>query len=73
MLNDKLIQKLKRYKSNAILNARTICPFCGESVSFRHESYTNVEYIRYKNGNDRFFHTDCFINYTKGGSNNVND
>lgn len=66
MLNDSLIVKLRRYKSKPATYPRTICPYCGESVTMRHEAYTNVEYIKRKNGTEQFFHSDCFRNYLKG-------
>lgn len=69
MLNDSLIKKLRRYKINKVTYPRTICPYCGVSVTERHEAFTNVEYIKRKNGTEQFFHSDCFRNYLKGVTN----
>ena len=69
MLNKSLITKLRRYKMNSATVMRTICPYCGVSVTIRHAAYTNVDYIKFKNGKDQFFHSKCFRNYLKGVSN----
>lgn len=69
MLNNPLIAKLKRYKKNSTTVMRTICPYCGVSVTIRNEAYTNVDYIKDKNGRETFFHSDCFRNFLKGDSN----
>ena len=66
MLTEQLIKKMQRYKLKPATCPRTICPYCGESVTMRHEAYTNVEYIKWKNGTEQFFHSDCFRNYLKG-------
>lgn len=65
MLNNSLIKKLKRYTMNRAIYTRTICPYCGESVTMRHEAYTNVDYVKRKNGTEQFFHSDCFRNYLR--------
>ena len=67
MLTEYYINKLKRYSGNNVKRACTICPYCKEAVTFRHEAYTNVEYLKMKNGNEQFFHTDCFQRFFKGG------
>lgn len=69
MLNESLIKKLQRYELKPATYARTICPYCGESVTMRHEAYTNVEYIKRKNGTEQFFHSDCFRKYLQGVNN----
>lgn len=71
MLTKSLKGKLQKYQGNAVMKARTICPYCKEDVMNRNEAFSNVEYIKRKGGIEIFFHTDCFQRFMRGEKANV--
>ena len=65
MLTKTYENKLKKYTADSAMKARTICPYCKEAVRLDQAS-TNAEYVKHKNGTERFFHTSCFQQFQKG-------